>query len=132
MCWASPGRASLAGEAENRGWSDGLGRGSRRGAAFDIERFDRPRDNMERVGACGPRSEPAWRRRGRSSQLYPPKWWVSSAARFGAELIEEHFQRRIVAAQVPAHTSRPRVVINHDDQIAVSTLVGDLIDPDPA
>ena len=49
---------------------------------------------------------------------------------FVAEFVEEHFQRGVVAARAGPHQV-PGVVIDDDDQVAVSALVGDLIDPDP-
>ena len=46
-----------------------------------------------------------------------------------AELIEEDVQRRVVASRSGPDQSAA-VMVDHDDQIAVTTLVGDLIDPD--
>ena len=50
---------------------------------------------------------------------------------FGAELVEEHVQRGVVAARAGPHQPAG-VVIDDHDQIAVPALVGDLVDPDPA
>jgi hypothetical protein len=49
---------------------------------------------------------------------------------FGAELVEEHFQGGVVAARACPH--QPAAVVIHDhDQVTVSALAGDLVDPDP-
>jgi hypothetical protein len=49
---------------------------------------------------------------------------------FFSEFVEEHTQRSLAAARSgPDET--PGVVVNNNDQIAVSTFIGDLIDPDP-
>jgi hypothetical protein len=48
-----------------------------------------------------------------------------------AELIEEPLQRGVVSARSSPHQPA-RVVIDDHGQVAVPTLVGDLIDPDPA
>ena len=46
------------------------------------------------------------------------------------ELVEEHSERCLVATGPGPHEPA-RVVIDHDDQIPVPALVGDLVDPDP-
>ena len=51
---------------------------------------------------------------------------------FFAEFIEEHVQRCVVAARAGPHQT-PGVVIDHDNQVAVTALVAEIfIDPDPA
>ena len=50
---------------------------------------------------------------------------------FGAEFVEEHVQRGVVAAGSGPHEPAA-VMIDDHDQIAVPALVGDLVDPDPA
>jgi hypothetical protein len=50
---------------------------------------------------------------------------------FGAELVEEDVQSGVVAARSRPHQTAG-VVIDHDDEVAVAALVGDLVDPDPA
>ena len=49
----------------------------------------------------------------------------------GAELVEEHVQRGVVAAGPGPHEPAA-VMIDDHDQIAVAAFVGDLVDPDPA
>ena len=56
--------------------------------------------------------------------------WVISAASVVSEFVEEHVQCSLAAAG-PGPDETAGVVINHDDQVAVSPFVGDLIDPDP-
>jgi hypothetical protein len=48
-----------------------------------------------------------------------------------SEFVEEYVECSLAAAG-PGPDQTAGVVINHDDQVAVSPFVGDLIDPDPA
>ncbi len=122
------GRASLAGEAETAGGATAFGLVP--GAApFDIERFDRPRDNMERIGAPhrvrGPVGDDAG-----DPVSHISRNMGEQRGSFGTELVEEHFQGGVVAARSGPH--QPATVMVHDDdQVAVAAFVGDLVDPDP-
>ena len=135
-----PERVAGAGDAE-RGASgssslgrDGRDRVSSRclvpgSASFDIERFDAPRDDVERIGAAqcvrgslgDDAGDPARHVRRNMGQ---------QGSAFVAELVEEHLQIGVGAARAGPH-QMSGVVIDHDDQVAVPALVGDLIDPDP-
>ena len=57
--------------------------------------------------------------------------WVELRGAFVAELVEEHLQVGVGAARAGPH-QMAGVVVDHDDQVAVPALVGDLVDPDPA
>ncbi len=46
--------------------------------------------------------------------------------------VEEGMPGSAVSRPGAAHTSRPRVVVDHHGQVPVAALVGDLVDPDPA
>jgi hypothetical protein len=52
-------------------------------------------------------------------------------AALGAQLVEEAFQGRLVAAR-PNPDQLPAIVVDDHDQVALASPVGDLVDPDPA
>ena len=97
--------------------------------SFDIERFDAPRDDVERIGA------PLCVRGSLGDDAGDPARHVrrnmgQQGSAFVAEFVEEHLQIGVGAARAGPHQTSG-VVIDHDNQIAVPALVGDLIDPDP-
>jgi hypothetical protein len=97
-------------------------------AAHFVEGVGGPLDHVERVGAL---------HRGRAAlgdDLGDPVGLVGRHMRdrgtaFGAEQVEESPQSGPVSTGRGPHQST-RIVINHDRQVAVSTLVGDLVDAD--
>ena len=121
------GSSSLGHDGRDRVTSRRLVPGS---ATLDVERFDRPRDDVKRIGAAhGVRGslgndagDPARHVRRDVGQL---------RSAFVAEFVVEHLKVGVGAARADPH-QMAGVVIDHDDQVAVSALVGDLIDPDPS
>jgi len=98
-------------------------------AADFIQRLGCPLHDVERVGALH-RSRATLR-----DDTRDPAGLISGHVRDqlasrGAEQVKEPAQRRpVVAWRGPDQPAA--VVINHDSQIPVPALVGDLIDPDP-
>ena len=110
--------AGIAGRPEPRSRPGG---GRRRGLRWPTRRCGTDR----RIG----------RRRGSldaTSAIHPATsaetWVIMAAVR--AEFVEEHRHVGVGAPRGGPHQS-PAVVVDHDDQILVPALVGDLIDPDP-
>ena len=123
------GRASLPSEAETAGGATAF-RLVPGAAAFDIERFDRPRDNMERIRAADRVRSPLRDDAG-DPVRHVSRNMGQQRGSFGAEFVEEHFQGGVVAARSGPH-ELAAVMVNDDDQVSVAALVGDLVDPDPA
>src|SRR5205807_4404602 len=99
-----------------------------RAASFDVERVDRPGDDVEGIGTahCLRRAagddpgDPVGHVRRNMGEL---------GGAVGTELIKEHVQRGVVASGTSPHQPAAVMVDNHDE-IAVPPLVGDLVDPD--
>jgi hypothetical protein len=89
-----------------------------RSASFDVERFDSPRDETERIGAAQGVGSSSCDHAGDPVRHIPRK--RASRRAFGAEFVEEHVQRSMVAAGRARRAAA--VMIDDHDEIPVPTL----------
>jgi hypothetical protein len=100
------------------------------GAAHDVEGLGCPRHHVKGVralhrlgtGTSDDMGDPGRRIRRDVGDLCGP---------VRSEQVEEALQGRLVTASCGPYESA-RVVVNHDSQVSVSPLIGDLVDPDPS